>query len=560
LPTLSFIVEKDRLSKSITVEFTSIGLQHAVCSAIDYPTSMARLELDFNTILKNYEALKTHLNGLHDRYPYDDVTSEMQLLVEDLLLERALYDGMNMDTLRQQQILRVAHLQDIHARNVSTGLNEIEDCFALGLIPDNVSEQYLEALNLRYAQLARSGDFAELRNLCEPLVRSSEIELIYDPALLLEVLENGFLDIYKYMLDLVDRTKKTVELPDTQYPDVTYDPLYVAISLGQIEAVRHIISDHTTFEGYVLDEAQTPLDKDRIFTPLYAATYWQQTEIVRLLLDSKPDSKPLYYAGLEQATALAQQNVSLDILQMLMECPPPSTPATFVHDIRSRRHSSQFQFSVSPQSLHFPVVPVIPAAPASQGRPASVKSVSGITNALSGLDREMLQPVDYPMSTLDPSQSFFNFDMSPTTPTIVVQPPSGSPFLGDDPADLFPLLVQLQISSVRHTDTHKARQKLGRDMMQRLEERCNKLRTVCNRHPTSEAYAEVAIHFGVTQNIWRSGVDCFRDITRNKAPSSLVEVLLVLLVADGLGCEASQASHELEVEYAPLPGTFVCFH
>ncbi|KAF7548243.1 hypothetical protein G7Z17_g7181 [Cylindrodendrum hubeiense] len=540
LPTLAFIVEKDRFSRSITVEITSLGLKQAVSHALRQPaTSLASLELDFNTVLKNYEALKAHLNDLCERYPYDDVTSEMQLLVEDLLLERALYDGMNMDLLRQRKTLCVAHLQDIHAQNVGTGLNEIEDCFSLGLIPDNISEQYLEALNLRYADLARLGDYAELRSLCEPIVRSGEIELEYNPSLVLEVLHNGHMDVYQYMLDLVDRTKQTsVEIPDPQYSDVTFDHLYVAISLGQIEAVQYFIGDHATFEGYVFDNPQA--SNDRIFTPLFAAAYWHQPDIARLLLQSGP----IYYAGLPQATALAQQNGSIDVLQALMEHHEQSTPASFVHDIFPQATSSQFQFSVSPQSLHYPVV--------SMGQ-SPARSVSGITNALSGLDgcvsfqpgsftststqRAMAQPV--PVITPDFS-----------TPPILIEPgPPEDYSQASDLTDMFAQFNQIPFTSIRHTSSHKTRQQLGRNFMSRLEERCKKLKSVCNNHPTSRAYVQVAKYFDAAQDIWKSGIDCFREITRNKAPSSLVEVLRVLLVADALGCQIPYASDDLALEF-----------
>ncbi|KAK7432532.1 hypothetical protein QQZ08_000739 [Neonectria magnoliae] len=545
LPTSAFIVEKDRFTRSITVEITSLGLKQAVCQAIRHPTaSLASLELDFNTVLKNYKALKAHLNGIRERYPYDDVTSEMQLLVEDLLLEHALYDGMNMDVLRQRQILCVAHLQDIHARNVGTGLNEIEDCFSLGLIPDTISEQYLEALNLRYADLARLGDYAELRSLCEPIVRSGEIELQYDPSLILQVLENGHLDVYQYMLDLVDRTKQTsFEIPDPQYSDVTYDPLYVAISLGQAKAVRHFIGDHATFEGYVFDDPQA--SKDRIFTPLFAATYWHQPEIARLLLDSGP----FYYAGLPQATALAQQNGSIDILQALMEHHEQSSPPSFVNGIHPQSNSSQFQFSISPQSLHYA------AAPTGQSPPGLARSVSGITNALCGLEGDA------------PFQQG-SFTSTNTQGTSIAQPmqyitePGFPPPIVIDPGHLgdFPQTSQLTemfaqfnpppVSSIRHTSSHKVRQQLGRNFMQRLEARCKSLRGVCSSHRASRAYVEVAKYFEVTQNIWESGIDCFREITRNKAPSSLVEVLRVLLVADALGCQIPHASEDLAVEFS----------
>lgn len=544
LPTLAFIVEKDRFSRSITVEITSLGLKQAVSHAIRQPTaSAASLELPFNTVLKNYEALKAHLNDLRERYPYDDVTSEMQLLVEDLLLERALYDGMNMDLLRQRQILCVAHLQDIHAQNVDIGLNEIEDCFSLGLIPDNISEQYLEAMNLRYADLARQGDYGGLRSLCEPIVRSGEIELEYNPSLVLEVLQNGHMDVYQYMLDLVDRTKRTsVEIPDPQYSDVTFDPLYVAISLGQIEAVQHFIGNHATFEGYVFDDPHA--SKDRIFTPLFAAAYWHQPDIARLLLQSGP----IYYAGLPQATALAQQTGSMDVLQALMEHHEQSTPASFVHDIFPQATSSQFQFSVSPQSLHYPI------APTGQSPPGLARSISGITNALSGLDGTVsFQPGSVTSTSTQramaqPAQAIASPDFS--APPVLIEPgPVGHYSQTSGLTEIFAEFSQTPFTSIRHTSSHKSRQQLGRNFMQRLEERCKRLKSICCSHSKSKAYVEVAKYFNTTQEIWEAGINCFREITRNKAPSSLVEVLRVLLVADALGCHIPYASDDLALEF-----------
>ncbi|KAH7152935.1 hypothetical protein EDB81DRAFT_438201 [Dactylonectria macrodidyma] len=549
LPTLAFIVEKDRFSRSITVEITSPGLKQAVSQAIRQPAaSLTTLELDFNTVLKNYESLKAHLNDLCDRYPYDDVTSEMQLLVEDLLLERALYDNMNMDLLRQRKVLSVAHLQDIHTQNVGTGLNDIEDCFSLGLIPDVDSEHHLEALNLRYAERARLGDYTGLRSLCEPIVRAGEIELEYNPSLLLEVVQAGHMDVFQYMLDLADRTKKTsFAIPDPQYSDVSFDPLYVAISLGVINAVAHFIGEHATFEGYVFNGPQA--NKDRIFTPLSAAAYWRQPDIARLLLRSGP----IYYAGLQQATVLAQQNGSTAVLQAFMEHHEPSAPASFIHDIFPQSTSPQFQFSVSPQSLYYP------SAPRSHTPPGLTRSVSGITNALSGIDQSAsFQPALQPGSFTSTGTQRMS---AAQPPPIIISPDQYASPVPFEPCDLgasaptsnlMEILAQFNQfsgSSIRHTRNYKARQQLGRNLTQRLEERCRSLRDVCGSHSFSKAYIEVAKYFDHVQEVWKSGINCFREITRNKAPSSLVEVLWVLVVADALGCHVPYASDDLTLEF-----------
>ncbi|KAI5458463.1 hypothetical protein BGZ63DRAFT_426855 [Mariannaea sp. PMI_226] len=625
LPSISFIVKKDRFSRRITLEINSFRLRRAVCAVLGQPTSpLESLDLNFNTALKNYEAFKAHLIGLQETEPDDEATSEVRLLVEDLLLDRGLYDGMNMDMLREQQILCSTHIQDIHTRSVSLRLHDIEECFSLGQLSNDESEQNLAALNVNYAHLAQSGEYEELRACCEPLVRSGAIEIEYDPVLLLEVLQNGHLDVFQYILGLIVRTGKAIEMPDSQYPDVTYDPLYVAISLGQLEAVRRIISDHETFEGYVVDESLKPIDNDRVFTPLYAATYWQQPDIVRLLLHAEP----LYYAGMPQATALAQQRCSWDILQILMERPPPSTPATYVYDIypQPAPSSTSFQFSVSPQVLQYNTT-----TPANGSRPSSVKSVSGITNGLSGLDTNVyplgsiksegfsenpsvsspltvvhdmgppspssafstsalqygtamtaqspsasdrsISGIAHALSGLDtsmfeseelgdlvnlsstdvlhPPQDFTTtFDFSPPTPSITIEPTFEDAYSWLGPSSGLPsVYTTSQLSSIRHTKAHKGRQQLGRNLMQRLQHRCERLRRWCSRHYTTKAIAEVSLRLGIASRVWRSGIDCFRDITENKAPSSLVDVLLVLFVADALGCQGVGARPNLQAEF-----------
>ena len=537
--------------KRVTLDIPSLSLKQAVSRAIlNHTPSSVSVDLDFDTILKHYDALKAHLQRLRVRCPFDDVTLEMRLLVEDLLLERALYDGIGMEVLRQRQVLCVTHLQDIHARHISIGLNEIEACFSLGLIPDEMDQGYLEALNIRFAELARSGDYTELRNLCEPIVRSGEIELQYNPSLLLDVLDNRHLDVYQYILDLVDRTKQTsAEILDPQYADVTFDPLYVAIRLGQVDTVQAFIGEHATFEGYVFDDTTT--NPDRIFTPLLAAVYWQQAEILRLLLQSGP----IYYAGLPQASARAVETGSLEVLEVLMEHNSQSTPATVVNGVYPPSTFSQSQFSISPQILQYSGTPT-GHSPLGMG-----KSVSGITNGLSGFDSFMSPPagiftpaVTNDLSITIPSGVLENPQLP--TPTIFVgsEPPNET-VASNKPPEPFGSLAYLEqptLPSIRRTVNHNVRRQLGRDFLQRLDATCSKLNNVCKRHLESKEYVKVGQYFVGAGSAWTCGIDSFRKITRNKAPTGLIEVLQSLLVADALICQLTHANGGLglELEYA----------
>ncbi|KAF7556625.1 hypothetical protein G7046_g6244 [Stylonectria norvegica] len=556
VPTLSFIIEKDRLTKRVTLDIVSLNLRQAVSHAIlSQPSSSALLNIEFNTVLTHYEALKTHLQRLRTLCPLDDVTMEMRLLVEDLLLERTLYDGIGIEVLRQRQILCDTHLQDIHARSISIGLNDIEVCFSLGQVPDEIDQQYLEALDARYAELARSGDYTELRNLCEPVVRSGEIELPYNPSLLLDVLNNGHLDVYQYMLDLVDRTKHTsMDVVGAQYPDITFDPLYVAIRLGQLDAVRSFVSEHATFEGCTFEDVTA--NHDRIFTPILAAVYWKQADIISLLLNSGP----FYHAALPQATALALEGGSDEILQIVLGYHQQPSPTMLMGSMFPAATYSQPQFYVSPQALQYSVAPT---APSSLG---AGRSVSGITNGLFGMDCDIPLEANAFESTTsttsanlnDPSISFSRQAVE----TSYAFPPSV--FSKSQPMDLCispahhqthmdvdslhePVLTS--VPTICHTSNRKIKRSLGRDFMTRLDERCAKLKALCAKHPGANQYECISSCFDSAGNVWKSGIHCFRQITKNKAPSGIGDVLRGLLVADALSCQIPHGGGDLQLEF-----------
>lgn len=469
--------------------------------------------------------LKVSLGNLRARCPNDDVTLEMRLLVEDLLSERALYSGMSMGVLRPRYELCSTHLQDIHARHINSGLGEIETCFSLGLVPDEMDRVKLQDLNDRYAKLARLGDYAELRNLCEPIVRSGQTKISYSPSLLRDVLDNGHLDVFQYILDLVDRTRQSsAEMVGSQYTDVTFDPLHIAIRLGSVDAVRFFIQEHATFEGYVVDEASP--NPHRIFTPVVAAVYWQQADILRLLLATKKNS--IYQVGLLEAMAMAFDQGSPEIQQVLIENQLQPLASITKNGGRLFRENSGSESSMGFQSFqHFDATP---------NQPSTGMSISGIANALNSSASTpstsfLSSSTTNPLSEVN---GYPNYWSAPAPASSFESRPLENPLGTAAPKAVGDNIETATLPFIQRTINHKNRRKLGRGFKQRLEGRCEDVSRVCKMYPTSEVFSDLEQDFASLEGVWKTGIKCFRRIIRNRPPSSLSEILRGLVVADAL--------------------------
>ncbi|KAH7309504.1 hypothetical protein B0I35DRAFT_82684 [Stachybotrys elegans] len=461
------------------------------------------------------------------RQPHSQDTAEMRLLIRDLLLDKAVYEGIGMEVFRQRGIWPETLVQRIHQRSIEAGLDEIEDCFVLGLIPEPMNRDYMEALNARYADMARSGDLSGLQNLCEPIVRSGEITLQYNPSLLLEVLDNGHIELYQYMLELVDRTRDlSMELLDSQLSvmDITFDPFHVAIRLGQKDLVKALVGQGEFFEGRI-----TWPDSTQILTPLSSAVFWRQADIVRLLLHSGP----VYRSGYPQAVSLALSAEMDDMLQVLTSYDLVSVP------------SSLPTVSVSSPTGLSPAIASTPEAPTLVSEESS-PIISGIANSFAGLDIEMpiaptqsppWEAIDPVLLQYPPAQGQANVpamipthDNPPSAPP-PVEPPMPvpeNPSPSTTPEDHHPY--------VRQRPLHKARRKLGQGFIQRLGVLRTKMGQACAE---DAAIQPLAHHFRSLEAIWEGGIEVFRNITRNKVPSGLVQVLHCLMVADALSSHAN---------------------
>ncbi|KAJ0160918.1 hypothetical protein CTA2_7080 [Colletotrichum tanaceti] len=316
-PLPAFAVSKCRLSKTIRIEVRSLTLLQSLAIAMPSP-------FDFHSILSNYTTLKSHLQHLETISPSHPSTVELRLLVRDLLLDTALYAGIGTDKYRSSGHLSLGQLHDMHQRSVDAGLDDLDACFSLGLLPDVLDDAFLEALASSFTELALAGDMTALHDLCEPVVRSGEVEWQTNPDLLLELLDGGRLDIYRYVLDLASRTRdKPAAQSGLSLRDITHDPLHVAIRLGHVQQVDSLLQQRTSFLGVHHGNLMEDGVQHVVLTPLSAAVYWGQAEIVRLIL-----SRNLFPDGLREAVAMAVSRADNAIMEIMLSFGVMDIPET----------------------------------------------------------------------------------------------------------------------------------------------------------------------------------------------------------------------------------------
>ncbi|KAK6718981.1 hypothetical protein SNK05_002120 [Fusarium graminearum] len=558
LPSMSFVVEKERASNMITIKFRSRDLKQVICQVLGHKiVPPLQLALSIDQVLQHYDSLRAELDSLADNHPYDDTTKEMHLLVDDLLLERSLYDGSNMGRLRQQGVVTPTLLRDIHQRNMDLGVNDLEECFQLGEISEEDSNEFLETQNAQIGKFARTGNLDLLSGFCEPLLRSNDIRIIYDAGLLSQILDRGFFDIYVYILDLVERTRSMEgDMPNPDYPDITYDPLCVAIRLGHCPAVRALICNKLdTFEGRIEDAVG---HSDRVFTPLLAAILWQQVAVIRLLLREGP----LYHSELVKANNFAVEMGFTDILDVLADLPKPKTSA---HEAMSAKYPVPRPPQFLPTGRYSPYQR--PFFRPSGGN----SSISGISSALSGsLQEQMTKTTPTP---------FMSHPTSPGTSSVTVSSPRGpdfcispqdlsisqilSPVLSPqfDPPSVLSTQAWLSQDSystihgviersmlLEFTRSYKRRSHLGHSSMFRLKQSCRRIKEFCDQRGDVGEYGIIQDHCINPTSVSRSGLNHLRNILRNQAPPGLAPVLQALLVADALIYQLPD-SRERDIEF-----------
>ncbi|KAH7198730.1 uncharacterized protein B0J16DRAFT_331028 [Fusarium flagelliforme] len=384
LPFFSFTIVKHNARGVTTIGFGSRDLKRFFSESLALnPVGPEPLTLNIEQVLCHYDAL-CHI--LRERANYgtrfDDTFNEIRLLVNDILLESFLYDGLDIDHLHRQNIISADLFQEIQPR-YNDFLSGPGEYFELGAFTQEMEEEYERVQNTQIGTFARMGREDLLRGFCEPLLRSKNTRIFYDEELLYEILQNRFWDTYEYMLNVIERSRlleRNVRCRDPS--DITYDPLYMAIKLDHCPTVQYLIQNkHKSFEGYIKGAANY---SDRLFTPLLAAVRWQKVDVIRLLLQEAP----VYYSMLPQALEFAKETGFYRMMDVVADLTTENA-STFAHK------SARYPGPKAPQSqIMGGMAPSITITPSPYGN----SNVSGISNGLQDLSQGQM--------TLDGSDPF----------------------------------------------------------------------------------------------------------------------------------------------------------
>ncbi|KAK2053000.1 hypothetical protein LY76DRAFT_300587 [Colletotrichum caudatum] len=473
-PLPAFAVSKCRSSKTIGVDIRSLTLLQTLAIAMPSP-------FDFPSILSNYTKLKSHLQHLETISPSHPATLELRLLVVDLVLDRALYAGIGTEAYRSNGHLSLGQLHDMHQRSVDAGLDDLDACFSLGLLPDVMDDAYLEALASKFTELALAGDMTALYNLCEPVVRSGEVEWEMNTDLLLELLDRGQLDIYRYVLDLASRTKDTSSGDTASFlRDITHDPLHVAIRLGHVRQVDSLLQQGASFIGLHHSDLTEGSAENLVLTPLSAAVYWRQPHIVRVIL-----SKNIFADGMKEAVAMAVSDGDDEMMQILFSFGVMGVSGTRVSD-NPFESFSELSLQVGGGEVPLPAPGAENAVhfechqrPLNSGRPGP----SAVTQGTNRQERERA--------------------------------------------------AEMPKEPVRRKPWRHRRRVLGQALVLHMRALCSQLRDVCNFSDHVEV-RHVASKYAFADSVWGRGLNAFRDLMQDSPPSTLPEVVDSLVVANAI--------------------------
>ena len=388
LPFFSFTIVKHNARGVTTIGFGSRDLKRFFSEKLALnPVGPEPLTLNIEQVLLHYDALcDTLRERANCETQSDDTFNEIRLLVNDILLESFLYDGLDIDHLRRQNIISADLFQEIQPRYNDFGLDIPEECFELGEFTQEMEEEYERVQNTQIETFARMGREDLLRGFCEPLLRSKNTRIFYDEELLYDILQKRFWDTYEYMLNVLERSRLLETNVRRRDPsDITYDPLYMAIKLGHCPTVQYLIQNkHKNFEGYIRGAVNY---SDRLFTPLLAAVRWQKVDVIRLLLREAP----VYYSMLPQAFEFAKEtgfDRMLDVMADLTE----ENASTFAHQ------NARYPGPKAPRSQNMgAMLPSITVTPSPYGN----SNVSGISNGLQDLSQGQMTldgPDPFPQS------------------------------------------------------------------------------------------------------------------------------------------------------------------
>lgn len=510
VPSLVFIIEKRRIARQLVVEILTPTLKRTVREILGRTDiSGSSLVLDVEALLVQYEAFRRQSALLGQRSPNGPDTRELNLLLQGCLLDHALYYGVYMSPLqsRFKGSWNKTCIQDILHRRLVLGLDELDDCFRLGLLTEQAAALEIGVFNHRFEQLAYAGDLYALQEHIEPAVRSGEVEVQHDTAFLANILGRGHRVTHQYLVDLSQRTlTSNPHFARSDDRDVSGHPMYKAICSGQLDQVRvHVMNRHH-FSGYL---CQTHDGSTSYVTPLITAVHWENVALVRMLLDAGAPYLEGWTDALSWATVCNLEEITHILLdygkslrndaQHLVPAPFPSFGST---SMSTYLEVPKWQPRASPHMSHDPS-----------------RSVSEIANKMAGLRW------DEGVRRFDQLSVFSSGTSTPT--------PGTSSWASEGKASDLPPSPFSAYHIVQPSSAQNYRLRLGKDLVSRLESHCERLRSgLANGDWASHALVS---SFSSARRVWQCGIGCARRLLQNQSSGfTAAEAVQLLLVADVL--------------------------
>ncbi|KAH8174364.1 hypothetical protein LIA77_05783 [Sarocladium implicatum] len=508
VPPLAFIIEKRRVTRHLVVELLNTSLKSTICSIlgrVDVPGNP--LELDVGTLLARYESVKGRLSRFQQQCPRHQASLTLDLLLNGCLLDHSLYEGIDVEVLLSFSKAGFgcqSLAQDLVHKKFTQGLDELDDCFRLGLASAQTTLYEISAFNYRFEQLAYAGKLSQLQEHVEPAVKSGEVTIKQDDALLANVLGGGHRATHAYLIDLSQRTlTSNIQGLRLWNRDVSTDPMYEAIIHDQMDLVRLFASTGHYFSGTINPGHLEP-PPSRI-TPLVAAAYWNKANIVRMLLDL---GSP-YLDGWTHAVSWSVAHDLQEILSILREHKKwqvehlwPTAPGHLAH---SNSEASFPETGITVRRYYDTPQPL---------------------NAPFGKATD-LSPRGYGLAWDDDRQQFDRLSLFPSgTPASAPRSSSwiASPENSSKSPSPYPAYNVVQPSPAQD---HRVR--IGQSLVSRLQRYCERLQF--NLKTSSWVSPTLMSSFSSPKRIWQAGMGCFRRVVRNQSPSSGIEAAQMLLVA-----------------------------
>lgn len=266
-PCVAFSVVKDRLKRTISVDIQSRSLTHTISNALGTylgPVGSGSPLPDIRTLLDKYDPLKQHLEFLQSQIPDHIEAQEFRLLVEDFLLDAAVFEGLSLEQSDRPYVLSQGQLRDLHEHSVDTGLDVLDDCFRLGTIPFDMSDDDLSALTKRYSQIALSSDLVTPSLSPERWAHPKSFASLHDPVFALGGAEPEPPGSHQSFSDLALRIKG----PELESPSpCIFNPPLNQVPTAE-DSVDHFFKIESplrpgpTYERHALDDSAVGLSSD----------------------------------------------------------------------------------------------------------------------------------------------------------------------------------------------------------------------------------------------------------------------------------------------------------